>query len=110
MHVSIVEIDLTEAVALDDAATLMEALAPSYVALAGLRHKYFLLDATRTVTGGVYVWNDAASAGAWHDGAWHDRVVDTYGVAPRLSRFDVPVEIDVDAGVVANLVSSARAV
>ena len=71
----------------------MEALGPTYLELAGLRHKYFLLDGERRVTGGVYIWDDAASAAAWHDDAWTERVTATYGHPPRVRSFDVPVEI-----------------
>ena len=103
LHVTSVEIDLTDPVEPDDAATLMEALAPTYADLAGLRHKYFLLDPQRRVTGGVYVWDDAASAAAWHDAEWTQRVTDTYGQPPRLRSFDVPVEIE--GGEIRNLLT-----
>jgi hypothetical protein len=94
VYTTIVEIDLDAAVGLGEAAALMEALAPTYLAADGLRAKYFLLDDAGTVTGGVYVWDDATSAARWHDDGWWQRVEHTYGVEPRLRGFRVPVTIE----------------
>jgi hypothetical protein len=110
MYTTIVEIGLGSEAALGEAAALMEALAPTYLAAKGMRSKYFLLDDTGTVTGGVYVWGDAADAARWHDAAWRQRVLDTYGVEPRLAGFHVPVtmeDVNADGATVVNQVSGA---
>lgn len=54
LHLTTVEVELDQRIEPSDAAELMEAIAPTCSSLVGLRHKHFVLDADRVVTGGVY--------------------------------------------------------
>jgi len=105
MHLSLVEISLGEAVTLADAALLMEALAPEFHAVPGLRTKYFVLSPDGRVTGGAYVWEGSDDADAFHDDVWRARVTQTYGAEPAVTRLDVPVVVDNERHVVDNLVT-----
>ena len=66
----------------------MVARAPEYLGLPGLARKYFVL-ASEARVGGLYLWRDEASARAYFDDAWRARVVERYGRAPEITRFDV---------------------
>ena len=63
---------------------------PTYRAVPGLLRKYFILsDAGRF--GGIYLWQDEASARAWHDAAWQDRVKARFGQPATVEWFDTPI-------------------
>ncbi|MFN9011989.1 MAG: hypothetical protein ACK5XU_08065 [Pseudomonadota bacterium] len=63
---------------------------PTYRKVPGLLRKYFILsDAGRF--GGIYLWQDEASARAWHDQAWQDRVAARYGQPATVEWFDTPI-------------------
>jgi hypothetical protein len=63
---------------------------PTYQKVPGLLRKYFIMTDKGTF-GGVYVWRDEASANAWFTPAFTERVVKTYGKAPRIEWFDIPI-------------------
>jgi hypothetical protein len=50
---------------------------PTYAAVPNLIFKYFTLGPNRTF-GGIYLWEDQASADAYYNAAWHDRITRTY--------------------------------
>jgi hypothetical protein len=63
---------------------------PIYQQVPGLRRKYFVItDDARF--GGIYLWENQASAERWFDDAWHQRVRKTYGADAVMEWFDIPI-------------------
>lgn len=71
---------------------------PRYQAIPGLIRKYFTIaPASATAPakfGGIYYWSSRAAADAWFSDAWRQRATATYGSAPDVTYYDVPLAID----------------
>jgi heme-degrading monooxygenase HmoA len=63
---------------------------PAYRAVPGLLRKHFIVSEQGTL-GGVYLWQDEASAKAWFSESWHQKVRTIYGVDARIEWFDTPI-------------------
>lgn len=63
---------------------------PIYAQVPGLERKYFTYD--ETGFGGLYLFDNEASAKAHFNAAWHARVEKTYGVKASPVYFTVPAE------------------
>jgi len=66
--------------------------APRYQQIPGLIRKYFTVGGDRF--GGIYYWRDRAAADAWFTEAWRQKATATYGSAPEVTIYDVPLTID----------------
>lgn len=71
---------------------LLEATAPSYREVPGLRRKYFI--GNGETAGGVYEWMDRLSAERWFDTAWRARMRDRYGIDPQVDFYEAPALVD----------------
>lgn len=71
---------------------------PRYQAIPGLIRKYFTIASANGTTpgrfGGIYYWSSRAAADAWFSDAWRQRATATYGSAPDVTYYDVPLAID----------------
>lgn len=66
------------------------AAVPIYRTVGGLMRKYFVLTSDGRF-GGIYLWQDAASAQAWFNEAWKARVLKIYGSTASIEWFDTPI-------------------
>lgn len=87
---TVVEIAVPAGVSRDRMVAALNAAVPEYRQVPGLLRKHFTLSDTGTF-GGVYLWQDEASARAWFSPAWHDRVQKTYGHTAKIGWFDTPI-------------------
>ena len=87
---TLVEIPLPANVSRNQLAESFAASVPTYQRIPGLLRKYFIVTAKGTF-GGIYVWKDEASAGAWFNDAWRTRVEKEYGKAAVIEWFDTPI-------------------
>jgi hypothetical protein len=76
----------------------MQISIPQYQAIPGLARKYYTLSEDGKF-GGIYLWRNRADAQAWFSDAWRAKSTATYGVAPEVRYFDVPIVIDGSANV-----------
>ena len=68
---------------------------PRYQAIPGLIRKYFTIQPGQPGKfGGIYYWTSKAAADAWFSDAWRTRATATYGSAPEVTYYDVPLAID----------------
>jgi Putative mono-oxygenase ydhR len=65
-----------------------------YETLAGLQYKIYTFRQTDSQFGGIYLWNDSASAQAWFNPAWFERVRQERGVEGVVRYVDAPVVLD----------------
>ncbi len=65
----------------------MSSAMPTYRAIPGLRYKAFTLAKPSGDFGGIYLWQDRASAEAWFSPAWYQRIREERGVEPKLRMF-----------------------
>jgi hypothetical protein len=72
--------------------SLLEEAGPAYVAIPGLRRKYFLHRAG--VAGGVYEWATRAQAEAFYDEAWYAAMSQRSGARPEVTLFESPAIAD----------------
>ena len=86
---TLVEIPIPAGVSRERLAAEFAAAVPVYQKVPGLLRKHFTMSAE--AFGGVYVWQDEASARAWFSPAWHERVRKTYGRDARIEWFDTPI-------------------
>lgn len=75
-----------------DPRALLEATAPAYREVPGLRRKYFVGNAN--TVGGIYEWCDRRSAERFYDNEWKQRITERYGVVPEIQIFDAPCLVD----------------
>ena len=73
---------------------VLEDAVPRYQVIPGLHRKYFLGNDTHG--GGVYEWQDRATAQAFYDAAWYERMRTVYGVVPDIQYFDLHAVVDND--------------
>ena len=78
---------------------------PQYQALSGLRRKYFTLTDDR-LFGGIYLWDDRASADAFFTDAWHASIRRKYGVPGLVDVFDAPFVVEGTCGVSTDAVAA----
>jgi Putative mono-oxygenase ydhR len=67
---------------------------PQYELLAGLQYKIYTFWQTDSQFGGIYLWNDHASAQDWFNPAWFERVRQERGVEGVVRYVDAPVVLD----------------
>jgi hypothetical protein len=67
-----------------------EAAIPTYQKVPGLLRKYFIVTDDGQF-GGIYLWNDLASARQWFSDAWKERVRKTYAADAMIEWFDTPI-------------------
>lgn len=67
-----------------------QAALPTYRQVPGLLVKAFTISDDGRF-GGLYLWQDAASAERWFNAAWQQRARERYGAEPRIEWFDTPV-------------------
>lgn len=67
-----------------------KAAIPTYRAVPGLLRKYFIITDDGGF-GGIYLWQDEASARAWFSPDWQARTSTRYGAPAALEWFDVPL-------------------
>lgn len=72
--------------------SLLEQAGPAYVAIPGLRRKYFLHRAG--VAGGVYEWATRAQAEAFYDESWYAAMTRRSGSRPEVTLFESPAIAD----------------
>ncbi len=66
---------------------------PTFQALPGLIRKYYTITDDQRF-GGVYLWQDKASADAHYNDDWKTRMVKVYGAPADLTYFSVPLVIE----------------
>ncbi|MCB1536445.1 MAG: YdhR family protein [Rhodoblastus sp.] len=98
MIVAIVRFALPAPVSLEEAARMFESSAPKYQGLPGLVRKYYIRAEDGRSAGGVYLWDDRATAEAVYNGEWRERVARLYGSQPQIEFLDCPVIVDNAAG------------
>lgn len=69
----------------------MRAALPQYQRIPGLTYKIFSLARPGGEFGGIYLWQDRASAEAWFNPAWYRRVKTERGVDADVRMFDAPM-------------------
>jgi hypothetical protein len=72
--------------------SLLEEAGPAYVAIPGLRRKYFL--SGDSLAGGVYEWATREQAVAFYDEAWYAAMTERSGSRPEVVLFDSPAIAD----------------
>lgn len=72
----------------------MRAAIPQYQRIPGLTYKIFSIARPGGEFGGIYLWQDRASAEAWFNPAWHRRVKAERGVDADVRMFDSPRVLD----------------
>ena len=77
----------------DKVVALMQQSVPQYQAIPGLARKFFTLSDDGKF-GGIYLWRSRTEAQAWFSDAWRAKAASTYGTAPEVSYFDVPIVIE----------------
>lgn len=75
---------------------LLHEVAPRFQQIPGLLRKYFIGDGK--TAGGVYVWQDQASANNYLDEGWSQRMAASYGGQPEVAYFDCSGLVDNLAG------------
>jgi heme-degrading monooxygenase HmoA len=86
---TLVEVPIPAGVTRERLAAEFSAALPTYQRVPGLLRKHFTVSSNSF--GGVYLWQDEASARAWFDNAWHSRVVAAYGQDAKIEWFDTPI-------------------
>jgi quinol monooxygenase YgiN len=66
---------------------------PSFQAMPGLVRKYYTITDDQKF-GGVYLWQDKASADAHYNDEWRARMLKVYGAPADLTYFSVPIVIE----------------
>jgi len=62
---------------------------PEYNAISGLLQKNYAIHNGGTTFGGIYLWQNKASAEAWFTPKWFERVEKTYGAPGKVSYFTI---------------------
>ncbi len=94
--VAIVRFPLDPPVSADEAKSMFETSAPNYTNLPGLMRKHYLHTDDGSVGGGVYLWENRASAEAVYTDAWRERLTERYGAPPIVEYFESPVTVEGD--------------
>ena len=92
----VVSIPLPSGIPREQAIAAMQKSVPQYQALPGLARKYFTLSDDGRF-GGIYLWNSRAEAQAWFSDGWRAKAAATYGAAPEVPYFDVPIVLETGA-------------
>ncbi len=80
----------------EEAQLLLKRTAPKYREIPGLQRKYFI--GNETLAGGIYEWDEIASAENYFDSKWRQRMKQLYGANPKVTYFDAPCLVDNIAG------------
>ena len=92
----VVSIPLPSGISREQAIAAMQKSVPQYQALPGLARKYFTLSDDGRF-GGIYLWNSRAEAQAWVSDGWRAKAAATYGAAPEVTYFVVPIVLETGA-------------
>ena len=92
----VVSIPLPSGIPREKAIAAMQKSVPQYQALPGLARKYFTLSDDGRF-GGIYLWNSRAEAQAWFSDGWRAKAAATYGAAPEVTYFGVPIVLETGA-------------
>ena len=87
---TLVEIPILAGVTRERLVAEFKAAVPTYQKVPGLLRKHFIVSSNGQF-GGVYLWQDEASARAWFSDALHARVIKTYGQDAKIEWFDTPI-------------------
>jgi Putative mono-oxygenase ydhR len=98
MITAIVLYDLPPSIGLAECRAHFTKIAPDFLRLSGFLRKQFICSADGRVAGGVYMWNDRASAERFYAGPWRAGIVERYGNAPRIEYFETVALADVASG------------
>jgi hypothetical protein len=96
MIVAMVTFDVPKGTTLVAAREQFVKAAPRFKNVPGLIRKYFTFGEGPTA-GGCYLWTSMEAAEKMYTPAWHKAVSDTYGSAPRITYYQVPVIVDNEA-------------
>lgn len=99
MITAVVRFQLPQGATRETARTMFEASAPTYQAAPGLIRKYYLFG-DGPVGGGIYLWEDAASADRFYTAEWRKALADRVGAPPQILLFDTPVIVDNATGTI----------
>lgn len=94
MIVAVVNFALPAPLSTDEARAMLEASAPNYQNVNGLRRKHYLLADDGRSAGGVYLWDSREQAEALYDDAWRARVTARYGSEPSVTYYESQVTVD----------------
>jgi hypothetical protein len=75
---------------------LLDETGPRYLAIPGLRRKYFLQ--AEGLGGGAYEWESREHADRFHDGAWRARMTAQAGAEPHVAYFTIAAIADAERG------------
>lgn len=92
--------EMSDAITVEDAAEAFGGNAHTYLDTPGLLWKAYLRRDDGRQVGGVYWWEDRASAERRFNSGWLAGVTEKYGRAPVIEWFDAPVIADARNGVV----------
>jgi hypothetical protein len=75
---------------------LLDETAPRYLAIPGLRRKYFLQ--ADGLGGGAYEWDSREHAERFHDAAWRARIAAQAGTEPQVVYYTIAALADAERG------------
>jgi hypothetical protein len=75
---------------------LLEDTAPRYLAIPGLRRKYFLQ--ADGLGGGAYEWESRDCAERFYDAAWRARIAAQVGAEPHVAYYTIAALADAERG------------
>ena len=87
MITAIVTYKLPPTINRDDCARHFEKITKNFQDVPGLHRKQFIWNESGEA-GGVYLWEDIASARAFYSGPWLNGIIERYGMYPEISYFD----------------------
>jgi len=97
MITTVVRFPLPKGTTREAAKTMFESSAPTYQKVPGLIRKYYLFG-DGPVGGGVYLWQDQASAERLYTPEWRKTIAQRLGAEPEILFFETPVLIDNKSG------------
>jgi hypothetical protein len=98
MIITITSFKLPKPITREEARSIFQSTAPTYLGVQGLLKKHYLLSEDGTTAGGVYLWKSRADAETMYTDAWRAFVRGKYGTDPNVTYFESPVTVDNVAG------------
>lgn len=90
----IVYFDLREGIDRDALLAKYRQTAPAWADNPNLVHKFYFVDESRRVGGGVYIWKTKEAALKWHGEPYRSRIKALYGGEPHMTCYDTLVVVD----------------